>query len=89
MHETITQIIVSITTVFTLLFAIIGKILKNSIDKNRIDKNRIDKNEAAITETRTILFKEYATKTEVNTSVDRIITQLNRIENKLDHKKDK
>ena len=75
MYEFITDILIFIIASYALLIAIIGKTFKN----------RIDKNEAAITE----IFKEYATKNEVNTSVNRIIDQLNRIENKLDHKKDK
>lgn len=79
MHESIIQVLISTVTAFAFLILTIG----------RSFKGRIDTHEKIITETRAILFKEYATKNEVDTSVDRIIDQLNRIENKLDHKKDK
>jgi len=79
MYESITHIIISTIAAFALLISTIG----------RTFKSRIDKNEAAITETRTTLFKEYATKNDVSALTDRIITQLDRIENTLNHKKDK
>ena len=79
MYESITQIIIYILTAFALLILAIVKNLRN----------RIDKNEAEITRTRDTLLTEYATKNDVNTLTDRIIVQLNRIENKLDHKRDK
>jgi len=83
---TITQIIISTIAAFALLIITIGRTFKNRIDKNEAAITDI---EAVITETRDNLFKDYVTKNDINILMDRIIDQLNRIEEKLDHKKDK
>lgn len=65
-----------------IILGLIAVIYKNQKSQNA-------KLEEKINQIETTLFKDYLSKDDINLLLDRIITQLDRIENKLDNKKDK
>ena len=68
--------------VLTIIISVVGFIVKNSFDE-------IKRIQILLNRTREEIAKEYVTKTEVHTDINRVMDRLDRLESKIDRLVDK